>query len=317
MLATFKIFYLDIKNRYDFVIISSGDGFLYALSAKIFLHKRRPMVIMRLHGYEGLFKKELETEKRAGRGRSYFTVKERIFMLGFRLLQVRLFSYFCDAIFSINDKEKDYLKRLYPKKRIFSLPTSLDPIFASPLEAMRDKDILFVGGWTRLKGRLYLADILNELIKGRKDLTVSIIGTGVEERHVMADLSAPLKDRVRIVRSLPRDMLKKEYSSHKVFLFPSLFEGYGNVVLEAMASGIAVVISEGLGVSELIENGCNGFLVKKRDVAGFVRIVEKVLGDDHLRGMLGDNARKKVRDMTPDHIADMCISYCRKLMDER
>lgn len=314
IITTLKIFHLDFINRYDFVIISSGDGFLYALCMKVFLRKKKPMIIMRSHGYEYLYRKELEIEKRFFK-HPPFSYKEKIFLFGFRLLQVKIFSYFCDSIFCLNKNEKAYLGSLYPKKKIFAVPVGINPIFMSQKETIKKRDILFVGGWCRMKGRIYLSDILNRLHKDMGELTTSIIGTGLDAKDVSIDFPDAIKNKIRIVKAIPKNMLQQEYATHKVFLFPSLFEGYGNVILEAMASAMVVVISKDLGVSEIIIHGYNGFLIEKRDVEGFVTAIESILKNEALREEIGKNAQKSVSHMTWDNITDTFVEKCKTIRE--
>lgn len=312
IIAVFKIFYLGFKNHYDFVDIASGDGFLYALFAKIVSRKKKPIIIMHSHGYEYLYKKEFETEKHLHRQRR-FSNREKIFMYGFRLIQVKFFSFLSDSIFSFSEKEKMYLEKLYPKKKIFSIPMGIDPIFTSQKETIRNRDILFVGGWIRLRGWIYLVDIINRLDKKIDDLTVSIIGTGIDEDNVLVNFPETIRHKIRIIKHLPKDKLKQEYDSHKVFLFPSLIEGYGTVIAEAMASGMVVVISEDLGASEIITNGYNGFLIKKRDIDGFTKTVEGLLKDEVLMRKIGKNAQGTVSHMTWDNMAEIFIKKCEEI----
>ena len=311
-IAVFKIFYLDLRNRYDFVSVSSGDGFLYAFFAKTLLRKRKPIIIMHSHGYEYLYKKEFDAEGCFDK-RSRFTFRERIFLFKFRLMQVKIFSYLCDSIFTLNESERAYLERIYPKKKIFAVPNGIGPIFMSREEAPRNRDILFVGGWTRLKGRVYLTDIIDRLVKDKRDIAVSIIGAGVDQARVLNDFQEMVRKNILVVRFMPRAMLKREYLAHKVFLFPSLFEGFGNVVLEAMASGMAVIISKGLGASEVISDGYNGFLVEKRDVDGFVKKANELLRNERLREEIGENARKSVSRMSWNNSAETFIKNCERL----
>jgi glycosyltransferase involved in cell wall biosynthesis len=68
------------------------------------------------------------------------------------------------------------------------------------------------------------------------------------------------------------DALAAHYASGDVFLFPSLTETFGNVVPEAMASGLAVVAFDMAAAGELIEHGRNGLLARPDDGAGFVQL---------------------------------------------
>ena len=67
------------------------------------------------------------------------------------------------------------------------------------------------------------------------------------------------------------------YASADVFLFPSVSESYGNVVLEAMASGLPCVIAAGGGSQDFIEQGVNGFKCSPYDEADYVDKIEKTL----------------------------------------
>jgi len=73
--------------------------------------------------------------------------------------------------------------------------------------------------------------------------------------------------------------LAAHYASADLFLFPSLTETYGNVIGEALASGLGVVAFERAGAADLIKDGVNGRLVAEPDAAGFVRIARE-LGED-------------------------------------
>jgi len=312
VMAAFKMLFLDIRNRYDFVVVSSGDGFFYAILTKIFFLTKHPLLIMRSHGHEFLYKKEYKRELSMSK-RSHFRVRERVFLFSYRILQVTIFSHLCDNIFVMNRAEGDYLERSFMKDKISVIPTGVKPVFAVPAEAKRGRDILFVGGWCHLKGCAYFVDIIKILNDRKSDLTVSVIGTGLKDGDVIADFPEEMADRIRVIRLLPKDMLKEEYLNHKVFLFPSLFEGFGKVVLEAMVLGMAVVVSEGLGVSEVISDGRNGFLVPKRDVERFASTAGMLLDDPQLRERVGENARRTAAGMRSDRIADMFIDRCMEL----
>lgn len=67
------------------------------------------------------------------------------------------------------------------------------------------------------------------------------------------------------------------YASSSIFIFPSISEAYGNVVLEAQASGLPCIIANGGGSKDLIENGVNGFICNPYNEAEFVDRIETLL----------------------------------------
>jgi len=73
------------------------------------------------------------------------------------------------------------------------------------------------------------------------------------------------------------------YASADVFLFPSISESYGNVVVEAMASGLPCVIADGGGSRNFIQQGENGFLCPPNQADDYLDKITKILQDDNLR----------------------------------
>jgi glycosyltransferase involved in cell wall biosynthesis len=94
------------------------------------------------------------------------------------------------------------------------------------------------------------------------------------------------------------------YASASVFVFPSVSETFGNVVLEAMASGLVPVIADGGGSRDFIDNGVNGFKCAPDDAACYVRDIRKVLEDTRLRASLSVAAVKYSQSYDWNELAD-------------
>jgi len=95
-----------------------------------------------------------------------------------------------------------------------------------------------------------------------------------------------LESRVRLVPEVADDWLPAVYRAASVFAFPSLAEGYGLPVLEAMASGLPVVASQIPALAEV--SGSAAVLVSPHDVAGWACALSAVLGDPGLSAGLSD-----------------------------
>jgi len=92
--------------------------------------------------------------------------------------------------------------------------------------------------------------------------------------------------------NLQHERLAELYASADVFLFTSVSETYGNVVLEAMASGLPCVIADGGGSKDFITQGDNGFKCPPDHAASYVEKIEIILKDDDLRQQFSDKGRR-------------------------
>ena len=90
-----------------------------------------------------------------------------------------------------------------------------------------------------------------------------------------------IKDNVLITGYVPEEDLAPLYSGAEVFVFPSLYEGFGLPVLESMQCGCPVIASNSSSIPEVI--GGAGVIVEARDRNGLCRALEKVLSSSALR----------------------------------
>jgi glycosyltransferase involved in cell wall biosynthesis len=141
--------------------------------------------------------------------------------------------------------------------------------------------IVYAGVLTYLKGVAHLVNAFASIAQDFPQTELVIIGR--EDDKAYADqLKAQvnklgLESQVQFMPQLDQETLAKYMSQASVFVLPSLSEGLGRVVLEAMATGVAAIASNVGGIPDLVQEGINGFLVPPGD--------EKALAD-RLRWML-------------------------------
>ena len=114
--------------------------------------------------------------------------------------------------------------------------------------------------------------------------------------RLLAGLPAPMRARVRPLGFVPGDDLRALYAGAAVFCYPSLLEGFGLPVLEAMAQGTAVVTSKGTSTEEVA--GDTGVLVDPRDTGDIATGIRKLLGDPALRARLGEQGRRRAAEFS-------------------
>ena len=86
------------------------------------------------------------------------------------------------------------------------------------------------------------------------------------------------------------------YASADLFVFPSTTDTFGNVILEAQASGLPCVVSDQGGPRELVAHGEDGFVTRGGDLAELCQAARQLCADEKLRGQFGAAARRKVED---------------------
>ncbi len=153
----------------------------------------------------------------------------------------------------------------------YGAPSSLAE--TAPLPRGDKLRVFFAGSLGQRKGLSYLLEAVDRLA-GRVELT--LLGTKVSE--ACAPLNEALK-RHRWIRTLPHAEVLQEMARHDIFVFPSLFEGFGLVLLEAMAQGLPIITTAHTAGPDLIEDGREGFIVPIRSADAIAEKLDLLAGD--------------------------------------
>jgi glycosyltransferase involved in cell wall biosynthesis len=131
--------------------------------------------------------------------------------------------------------------------------------------------VLFVGGLTQRKGIANVFAAAN-LLKGFVDLTV----VGKKPHDKCAALNHELSKH-HWIPGLPHNEILQLMRTHDVLLFPSLFEGFGLVISEAMSQGMPVITTDRTAGPDFIEHGNNGWIVDAGSTQAIVTTLEEIL----------------------------------------
>jgi len=117
--------------------------------------------------------------------------------------------------------------------------------------------------------------------------------------------------------NLDHENLAEVYASSTLFLFPSVTETYGNVVLEAMSSGLPCLIADGGGSADHIEHGVNGYKCDPHNVMDYVRKIKSLLADKPLRTYFKQQGLQHSKQFNWDTLADEYFAGLIQSVDEK
>lgn len=195
-----------------------------------------------------------------------------------------------------------------PAEKLVVIPYGADTALFEPPEQNKPGGkglrVLFVGQIGQRKGISYLLEAARRTAGHGDSLTLvgQIQGNG--------QALAPYRERFRHVPHVPRAELRDRYRQADVFVFPTLVEGMGLVVLEAMASGLPVITTPN-GPGDIVRDGVDGFLVPPRDVDAIVERLDQLRCDPELRREMGRSARIRAQEFTWDAYRSKTVTALR------
>jgi len=157
-------------------------------------------------------------------------------------------------------------------------------------------DSLVAGIIARLsdvKGHIFLLRAMALIRENFPNAKLLIIGEGKTKNALLKEIdNLGIKDNVLLIPEAKNT--QEMLSAMDVFVMPSLQEGLGLSLMEAMAQGLAVVGSSVGGIKSLIRDNENGLLIEPADTGGLSQAIIKLFKDPQMRANLGRNARKYI-----------------------
>jgi phosphatidylinositol alpha 1,6-mannosyltransferase len=195
------------------------------------------------------------------------------------------------------------------------MPRGVDAELFNPDKRNRDPDdseqvLGFVGRLSIEKNVTLLAQVQEELeAMGHKDFRFLIVGHGAEEGWLRERML-----RAEIPGVLKGEALSEAYANMDLFAFPSHTDTFGNVVLEAMASGVPAIVTPDGGPKTIVQDGVTGRVVPDED---FAAAVDEVLSDPAKHAAMRSAAREFALTMSWDSVFEgVYAAYDELLMED-
>lgn len=238
-------------------------------------------------------------------------------VLGFRLL-ARASLRRCDRIivYSANTRRDLESRAMAKQGAIVNIPLGVNPGLRPGIATdgflrryqLPRPFILSVGVLEPRKNHIILFEVLRRLRKQGQSIDLVVIGR--EGWHWTSPLERPefqsLAPSVRIIADVPDADLAEFYNRAAVFAYPSLYEGFGLPILEAMACGAPVVCSSASALPEA--GGDAALYADPHDSMAFAARVSRVLADSALRGRMVEAGLRRARQFSWRRTAEETIA---------
>ena len=143
-------------------------------------------------------------------------------------------------------------------------------------------NVIFIGSLNQRKGISYLLEAMNKL----SNVSLTIVGRGIFDESLLLGYNFPID----VFKNVSQDVLIEKLQKAHCFVLPSILEGFGQVILEAMATGIPVIATENTAALDVITNAKDGFVIPIRNTQEITTIINELQTNFSLVNSIGYQA---------------------------
>lgn len=303
--VAFQIRKLAGQKAIDVVDSSTGDTWLWSKVGQ-YISNHYPLIVARDHGLDIIehqeFLKDVQLNKRP------MSWKYPLYRGSIRLWEEATALRHADAVLLLNSPTREYavqnigVEKQKTKLIINGIPENFLNLPYEPLDINQKPTIKIaqIGTYIPRKGIQYSVPALNEILTRYPQVQVTFLGTQCLEcpdvEQVYADFDTNLRDRITVIPRYPHSELPNYLKGHQIKLFPSTCEAFGMALVEAMACGLAPIVSATPGPMEIVTHGDNGLVIPPRNSSAIVDALDKLITDyeylENLRHHAYNSAQK-------------------------
>lgn len=204
--------------------------------------------------------------------------------------------------------KRTYIDQGIDSSKILNFPLSVQNNDFLKLVKKRDKlKVIYVGNISLGKGIQYLLQVAKLLPENKVEFI--LIG-GIDKEF--STLIKNIPTNVFLLGGMKKHEVESFYKEGDVFIFPSIFDGFGQVILEAMSFGLPVITTNHTGGPDVIEDGKEGFIVPIRSPELMAEKIEYLMNNPEICWQMGLAAQKKVENFTVDKFVDFWVDFLTK-----
>lgn len=308
-----KILHSHRHAAIDVIDASTADAWIWGLGLQK-LQKQRPLLVARCHGLEHI--EHLEYLEESQRGHLKLEWKYPLYRGSIRLWEVATSMRQSDLVLLLNQRDRDFVVEqlgVHPDRAhivangipetMLNLPFEPTPAEHEPIR------IAQVSSYIVRKGIQYGTPALNAILKRYPKIEVSLFGTECSADQVYADFDPEVRDRVTVIPYYENHKLPELLKGHHIKVLPTISEGFGVALVEAMACGLAPVTTTAPGPLEIVRDRETGMIVPCRDREAFEQAIETLILDRAFLDRLRHNAYRSAQRYSWQNIAQDNLNF--------
>ncbi|WP_294229362.1 glycosyltransferase family 4 protein, partial [uncultured Chryseobacterium sp.] len=310
------ILFLSFLNmiKYDITRVKKIDNILGKIASRLSKDKNLPIISMNSYAYYAFqnntnlkilfqfhphptFVKKILLEEISSNPSAEKTISEEhefsVSETEMELLEKEIeYSDYCICASSIT--KKSLVDAGFDEAKIFIAPYGVDtekfPFYNREKLNNKKFRILFLGSLNQRKGITYLIDAINQI----ENIELVIVGRGIYDDSLLQNANFTVVNK----KNIDHNELLAEFERSDCFVLPSIIEGFGQVVLEAMSTGLPVITTENTCGPDIIENGIDGFVIPIRDQESLRNSINLLKENKSYRLKMGKSAHIKAKQYT-------------------